>query len=68
MANRKAEFEISGMTCGKCANTIEGYIGCQDGIESIAVNVVLNRAFIKFTDPLITSDGIITLINDVYFI
>lgn len=44
----KQKFNISGMTCASCVNTIENYVGSQDGVKSIKVNLLAETAMIEF--------------------
>ncbi len=60
-----AELDISGMTCASCVNTIENYVGSQDGVKSIRVNLSTEKGLIEY-DPLkLGARDLINLVEDV---
>ena len=44
---KKVLLKIGGMTCSACSSGLEKYLNKQDGIESAAVNLVMNNANIQ---------------------
>lgn len=62
-----ATFQIGGMTCGACVETIERMIRSQAGIESISVALLAERATVIFDDSLWTPEKIAEEIEDTGF-
>lgn len=51
------KFDINGMTCTACANTIERQLSKLEGVESVAVNYATEQMHINYhTDALTTVD------------
>lgn len=48
----KQKFNISGMTCASCVNTIENYVGSQDGVKSVKVNLLAETALVEFDSSI----------------
>ena len=47
---KKVLLKIGGMTCSACSSGLEKYLNKQDGIESAAVNLVMNNANIQYDE------------------
>ncbi|KAI9352021.1 hypothetical protein BDR26DRAFT_815515 [Obelidium mucronatum] len=62
-----ALLEIEGMTCAACVNTIESNVIKVDGIESIKVSLLAQRAEIIFTPSIIQKSALPDLIEDMGF-
>eukprot|EP00010_Vexillifera_abyssalis_P000574 CAMPEP_0201560612 /NCGR_PEP_ID=MMETSP0173_2-20130828/78358_1 /ASSEMBLY_ACC=CAM_ASM_000268 /TAXON_ID=218659 /ORGANISM="Vexillifera sp., Strain DIVA3 564/2" /LENGTH=1181 /DNA_ID=CAMNT_0047975069 /DNA_START=33 /DNA_END=3578 /DNA_ORIENTATION=- len=58
---------VGGMTCASCVATIESVIGSEDGVLSIQVNLVLEKASIQFEPKVIGVRTLIELINELGF-
>jgi Cu2+-exporting ATPase len=56
--NTKLTFDVSGMTCASCAVSVEKIIKAQNGVNSIAVNLATNSAFIDFNPAIISQEEI----------
>ena len=41
------EFPVAGMTCGGCAVRLEKVLGGLDGVDEVAVNLVIERAHVR---------------------
>ncbi len=49
-APREAVFAVTGMTCASCAAVIEKVVGRLPGVESVTVNLAMERMTVRF-DP-----------------
>ncbi|RMG25894.1 MAG: copper-translocating P-type ATPase [Methanobacteriota archaeon] len=63
----KAVFNVSGMTCASCVNTIENYVGSQDGVENIKVNLLGEKAEIEFDPNIVNPEDLEKYIEEVGF-
>jgi Cu+-exporting ATPase len=63
----KTNFAVTGMTCASCVNTIENYIGSQDGVKNISVNLLAEKAEVEFDSSTVTSEQIIEWHDDIGF-
>ncbi|KAI8138697.1 hypothetical protein BJV82DRAFT_523026 [Fennellomyces sp. T-0311] len=62
------QFEVRGMTCASCVNSIERAVGVQPGIVSIKVSLLAERATVEYDPVVIASDHrIADMIEDVGF-
>lgn len=55
---KKVLLKIGGMTCSACSSGLEKYLNKQDGIESAAVNLVMNNANIEYDDEKLTLEQV----------
>ncbi|KAJ1030420.1 hypothetical protein NDA16_001329 [Ustilago loliicola] len=62
-----ATFQIGGMTCGACVETIERMIRSQPGIESISVALLAEKAAVTFDDSIWTPAKVAEEIEDTGF-
>ncbi|SNX81538.1 probable CCC2 - P-type ATPase, Cu(2+)-transporting ATPase [Melanopsichium pennsylvanicum] len=62
-----ASFQIGGMTCGACVETIEKMIRSQPGIESISVALLAEKATVTFDDLIWTPAKVVEEIEDTGF-
>lgn len=63
-----AQFEIHGMTCASCVNSIEKAVSAQPGIISIKVSLLAERATVDYDPNVIQSEtDIAHMIEDVGF-
>ncbi|EST09853.1 P-type ATPase, A domain protein [Kalmanozyma brasiliensis GHG001] len=62
-----ATFQIGGMTCGACVETIERMIRLQPGIDSISVALLAEKATVTFDDSKWTPAKIAEEIEDTGF-
>lgn len=63
----KLELEIDGMTCAACSSRIEKVVGKMDGVESIAVNLPLEKGTIVFKEGTVDEAEIIAKIEKLGF-
>ncbi len=53
---KKIILKIDGMTCTSCSNSLEKYLNKQKGIIKANVNLVLEEAYIEYSDELTIDD------------
>jgi Cu+-exporting ATPase len=63
MSTKKVTIDVLGMTCAACSSRIEKTLNKQDGVESVAVNLLANRATIEFDQDKIKESEIIKIIE-----
>ena len=51
---KKVLLKIGGMTCSACSSGLEKYLNRQEGIISVAVNLVMNNASIQYDEQKLT--------------
>jgi len=61
------ELKVTGMTCAACANTIEAVISSLDGVEKIAVNLLMEKATVTYNPSEIGVRAIIAEIGSLDF-
>ncbi|MFX1285781.1 MAG: heavy metal translocating P-type ATPase [Promethearchaeota archaeon] len=59
------DLNITGMTCASCVNTIESTLNKQNGITEVVVNLMTERARMKFNPKIISVNTIIDTIRSV---
>ena len=63
----KQQLAISGMSCAACSARIENVVKKLDGIESVQVNLVLERATVQFDPTKLSAADIIARIEKIGF-
>ena len=61
------QFLIHGMTCSECVNSIELQLKKQQGIETVTVSLITEKATITFDSNIIGTRDIAELIDDLGF-
>lgn len=56
-------FKIGGMHCASCAVGIEKFLGRQNGVEAVSVNLTTERMSITYDENTISADGIIASVE-----
>ena len=64
---RKELLDITGMSCSACSSRIEKVVGRMDGVETIAVNLLTNKAQITYDDAKLDANAIIARIAKLGF-
>ena len=62
-----ATFQVGGMTCGACVETIERMIRNQPGIQSISVALLSEKATVTYDESVWTPDKVVEEIEDTGF-
>jgi len=65
---RKAVIKLGGMTCSACSGAIERCLRRQKGVESVSVNLVLEKATVVFDGQTVTADALCDEIEDIGFV
>ncbi|KAK6539378.1 hypothetical protein TWF694_009604 [Orbilia ellipsospora] len=55
---------IEGMTCGSCTSAVEGGLKGVEGIGSVSVSLIMNRAVVQHNPDIITAEQIAEIIED----
>jgi len=55
---QRAEFQIEGMTCASCVNTIETYLKSLSGIQKATVNLLAHKGVVEYDPTEITPEKI----------
>ena len=64
---KEVELSVKGMTCASCANLIESVLGSEDGVCRVAVNLILDKAFVVYNSRILDARGIADLVSDLGF-
>ena len=64
---RKELLDITGMSCSACSSRIEKVVGRMEGVETIAVNLLTNKAQITYDDAKLDANAIIARIEKLGF-
>lgn len=67
IAREVASFEVRGMTCASCVNSIEKTVGVQHGVHSIKVSLLAERATVEYDPLAIDPEKIADAIRDAGF-
>ncbi|POS83876.1 hypothetical protein EPUL_003178 [Erysiphe pulchra] len=57
-------LKIGGMTCGACTSAVEGGLSGKNGVESVSVSLMMERAVVVHDPAKITSEEITEIICD----
>jgi len=52
----KKTYQVGGMDCVACAQSIERVLGRQDGVDSAVVNYGNNKLYINYDESLVSDD------------
>ncbi|KAK9475286.1 E1-E2 ATPase-domain-containing protein [Dipodascopsis tothii] len=67
MAETTSTYSVDGMTCGSCTVSIETAVGAMDGVESVAVSLITERATVRHNADVVSVDAIKEAIEDCGF-
>ncbi|MFU8792617.1 MAG: heavy metal translocating P-type ATPase [Acholeplasmataceae bacterium] len=59
------KYNITGMTCASCAQSIDRVLRRQDGILDVNINLATDQAIISFDETKLSNDGVIEAIESV---
>ncbi len=60
---KKANIDIVGMTCAACSNRVERVLAKQEGVLSVVVNLLANKANIEFDTDKIKPEELVKVIE-----
>ncbi len=63
----KTNVNITGMTCAACSARVENVLNKKDGVDSIAVNLLQQKATIEFDEEKISLEEISNTIGKAGF-
>lgn len=63
MTTKKITVDVLGMTCAACSSRVEKALNKQEGVETVAVNLLANKATIEFDQGKIKESEIIKVIE-----
>ncbi|XP_046854383.1 copper-transporting ATPase 1-like isoform X2 [Xenia sp. Carnegie-2017] len=63
----KAFFHVRGMTCASCVATIEGNLPKKEGVSSVLVGLLAQKAEVKYNAKITNPEAISKWINDLGF-
>ena len=64
---RKELLDITGMSCSACSSRIEKVVGRMEGVETIAVNLLTNKAQVTYDNAKLDAKAIIARIEKLGF-
>ncbi|CEM14557.1 unnamed protein product [Vitrella brassicaformis CCMP3155] len=64
---RRAELRIQGMTCGSCVGAVEGRLRQFPGVESAHVNLLTEKATVKYHPTTMSASELASAIDDIGF-
>ncbi|MCR8969749.1 heavy-metal-associated domain-containing protein [Facklamia sp. 7083-14-GEN3] len=53
---KKQDFNVQGMSCSHCAQTIQDLLLSMDGVEDVNIQLDTKKITIEHQDPLTTED------------
>ncbi|MBE7017078.1 MAG: cadmium-translocating P-type ATPase [Ruminococcaceae bacterium] len=59
----EGKYKISGMHCAACSAAIERFLGKQDGIEYVSVNLATEKMLVKYDESLYSCSDISALVE-----
>ena len=62
---KKSKLAISGMTCASCVQSIQNYVGSQEGIKNVNVNLLSESAEVEYDPAVIDPAKILDLVDDI---
>ena len=64
MNKQEQKLEISGMTCGHCAKTVQRTFMSVDGVESASVSYENKNAVVVYDADKVSSEKLISALKD----
>ena len=53
-----ASFQVQGMTCASCVAVIENFLGNLDGVQSVKVNLLSEKAIVTFDPSVVSTEDV----------
>ncbi|MCP4163000.1 MAG: cadmium-translocating P-type ATPase [Deltaproteobacteria bacterium] len=63
-SHSEVSFNIEGMTCANCSLAVEKALKKTDGILKTAINLPLEKGFVKYDSSLLNNDDIFNVVNN----
>ena len=60
-------FKIGGMHCAACSSGIEKFMGRQEGVESVSVNLTTEKMTIRYDETKVTPEQIVAKVEKAGF-
>ena len=64
METSHKQYDIEGMTCASCAQTIEKVVGKLEGIKTVNVNLATEKMTVDFDESLVLSTDIVSAVEN----
>ncbi|GES76947.1 heavy metal translocating P-type ATPase [Rhizophagus clarus] len=64
---RVCKLSVHGMTCASCVHSIESVLKSENGIISVQISLIVERATVEYDPDLINEQKITNMINDLGF-
>src|SRR3989338_8771767 len=61
--NKKAQFDIHGMTCASCVAHINGDLNKKEGVKSVRVNFALEQAEVEYDEDKLSVEDIVATVK-----
>lgn len=61
---QQVTLNVQGMTCGSCANKVEGRVGKLTGVESVKIHLSEGAVDVKFNESIVELEEIKTAIKN----
>ncbi len=58
------QYDIEGMTCASCVQTIEKVVNKLEGVKKAAVNLATEKMTVEFDSSIVTSSNVIKAVED----
>lgn len=63
-SNSIVTFDVEGMSCNHCVNSIKNAVGALKGVENVAVDLTQKKVTIKYTAELLSTQKLKETIED----
>eukprot|EP01094_Clydonella_sp_ATCC50884_P026078 TRINITY_DN703_c0_g1_i1.p1 TRINITY_DN703_c0_g1~~TRINITY_DN703_c0_g1_i1.p1 ORF type:complete len:904 (+),score=198.75 TRINITY_DN703_c0_g1_i1:89-2800(+) len=61
------QLRIGGMTCSSCSSMIENVVGCEDGVKSVAINLVTEKGTVQYHEDVTNANALVEVIESIGF-
>ncbi|KAJ2400228.1 Cu(2+)-transporting P-type ATPase, partial [Coemansia sp. RSA 2559] len=61
------QIEVRGMTCSSCVSLVERTVGARDGVQTISVSLLAQRATVHYDSSMISQATLVQAISDLGF-
>ena len=60
---REMTYKITGMHCAACSAAIERFLGKQEAVDYVSVNLTTEKMLVKFDEEKLTAENIVSLVE-----